>query len=84
MQAGDVKSVPHRTAVRRCLSSSSSSLEVQRSGSSVSKSSMLIILKAETGSLVEDFDPLWSQAAPLGAGEVPFASRPVVFYLRMD
>lgn len=45
---------------------------------------MLIILKAGTGSLVEDFDPLWSQAAPLGAGEMPFASRSVVFYLRMD
>ena len=84
MQAGDVKSTPRRTTVRQCLLPSCSSLEMQQAGSSVSKSSVLIILRAGTVPLVGDCDPLWSQTASLGPGQVPFASRPVVFYRRMD
>ena len=66
------------------LLSSSGSLGMQRSGSNVGESSTLIMLKAETGLLMESLDPLWNQDIHWGAREAPLASRRVVFCLRMD
>lgn len=82
MLADEVKSTQHHRTVRQCLSSSSS-LGMQCSGSNVSESSTLIMCKAETGLLMEGLDPLWNQEIHWGAREAPFASRRVVFYLRM-
>ena len=61
------------------LLSSSGSLGMQRSGSNVGESSTLIMLKAETGLLMEGLDPLWNQDIHWGAREAPLASRRVVF-----
>ena len=45
---------------------------MQHSGSNVSKSSVLAMLKAETGLLMEGLDPLWDQDVHWGAREMPF------------
>ena len=84
MQADEARSTQHYRTVRQCLLPSSGSLGMQCSGSNVSESSMLAVLKAETGLLMEGLDPLWNQDIHWGAREMPFSRRRVVFSLRMD
>lgn len=84
MQADEGRSTQRHRTVRQCLLPSSGSLGMQRSGSNVSESSMLAVLKAETSLLMEGLDLLWNQDIHWGAREMPFSRRRVVFSLRMD
>ena len=58
--------------------SSSGSLGMQRSGSNTSKS-VLAMLKAETGLLIEGLDLLWDQDVHWGAREMPFFQEACCF-----